>query len=112
MQEREIRVLQRGSVCHEENGVDMQKELETEILQPLKGRERRLFCFLVTQCYSLPVLGGHRQSLYPFSNPSFHLKLFEREPDPCCQHALSKKDTKTKERFSVCKLIIGMPWLN
>lgn len=34
--------------------------------------------------------------LYPFNNLSFHSKLFDRVPDPCCQHALSKENTQTK----------------
>lgn len=55
MEERKIRVLQRGLICQEENRVDMWMELESLAIE---GHERRRFCFLVTQHYSLPVLGG------------------------------------------------------
>lgn len=90
MGEWKIRVLQRGSACQEENGIDMQKELEARSSVASEGQKEESFLFPLS-------LEINDSLLYPFSNPFTHLKLFERVPDPCCQHALNKKNTETKD---------------
>lgn len=68
----------------------MQKELEARSSVASEGQREETFLFPLS-------LEIHDRVLYPFSNPSTHVKQFVRVPDPCYQRALNKKNTKTKD---------------
>lgn len=74
LQDRKIRILQSNPVCEEENGVDMQEELEMKDPAALEGDfadERGNFAAPFLQSNTTPILSleVNASPLYFFRNP-------------------------------------------